>query len=72
MTTWVLILLVFGGSPPASRTMTNVPGFSSEIECDKAGRAAREAFTGADPSAGRFVEYVCVSQTSPDKPGRWR
>lgn len=56
MTTWILILVIYG---PEARAATNVPGFTLKAECEAAGRAVESKLNGLF----RNAEFVCVQQT---------
>jgi hypothetical protein len=60
MMTWVLILLVHVGpmGDGNSNSLTNVPGFRSQQECNAAGQAAKRLVSGTM----KELEYVCVAQ----------
>lgn len=60
MSTWILIIYVgLGGDP--GRAITNIPGFKSKTQCEKAGNEATfYVRTG--------VYFVCVKQPPMDPP----
>lgn len=60
MTSWVLILYIYAGMMAKNDevTLTNVPGFATQQECEQAGRAAAGMASGH-----KEARYVCVRQT---------
>lgn len=60
MNTWVLIVLVYsaGFSSSSANSMTNVPGFKTEADCQAAAQQVRSAFDGT----GRAAQATCVRQ----------
>jgi hypothetical protein len=61
MTTWILILCVYAGpwANGDSVSVTSVPGFGFEQECQRAGEAAKALTKGTK----KETRYVCVPQS---------
>jgi hypothetical protein len=58
--TYVLIVLIYsaGFASSSAMTVTNLPGFKSEADCQAAAQQMRAAFDGT----GRAVQATCVKQ----------
>jgi hypothetical protein len=59
MTTWILILSIFGGE--GSAAVTSVPGFDSQAACQVAGKKWADGIDAGFFSS-RKTSYVCVEQ----------
>jgi hypothetical protein len=62
MTTWILIISIFGSE--GSAAVTSVPGFNTDASCQEAGRAWSRSIS-AGWLEGRRTSYVCVEQKPP-------
>jgi hypothetical protein len=60
MIKFILIIFVHVGplGTGNSNSLTNVPGFISQEECEAAGKAAKKRFTTGVKNA----DYICVAQ----------
>jgi hypothetical protein len=62
---WVLVLFAHGGplSDKDSMALTNVPGFASRADCEKAGKESERLGHGTT----KVIRWVCVSTEGREK-----
>ena len=57
---WILVIFVYAGyfSKSDSVALTNIPGFSSQQECEAAGKVAEKLTSGTQ----KDTHFVCLHQ----------